>query len=100
MTTAVNMQIVTPSLTALLEHPDFQRGVADAEECFEEEYKGTLTEEQMITEVEVNLTRAATEQNKEWFAETFGSAPPSYIRTLGFVFGTINQGLAYTPAPC
>ncbi len=33
-------------------------------------------------------------------ADVFGITPPSYIYNLGFVFGTINEGLTYAYQIC
>lgn len=79
-------------LGQLLNHPDFQRGVADAESCFEEYYDSPLTEDEMIKEIETNLSRATVERSKA-VATALGKQHPSYIHHLGFVLGTINQGL-------
>ncbi|MBA2286046.1 MAG: hypothetical protein H0W02_11220 [Ktedonobacteraceae bacterium] len=52
------------SLSALLAHPEFQRGLAGAQEDFSSDYKAApLTEEEMVNEVEMNLTRRVTERD-------------------------------------
>lgn len=77
-------------LVALLEHPEFQRGLADARERFLEDYEpALLTLDQMISEVEMSISRHAVEENKAI------SDCPSYFYWLGYVYGTINEGLAY-----
>ena len=85
---------VIPSLAALLGHPDFQRGVDEAQECFGEWYEGALSEDQMINEVEENLSRSEYTRSASMMRENHLDHP-SYIHHLGFVFGTINKGLAY-----
>jgi len=74
----------------LLEHPEFRAGMSDARERFLEEYEpAPLTLDQMINEVEISIGRCPTEQNKVI------SDCPSYIYWLGYVYGTINEGLIY-----
>ena len=91
------MQASTPValLSALLEHPDFQRGLALAQEAFADSYEqAPLTDAEMIVEVELNLSRDVTERSKE-ISRIMGWGAPSYLYTLGYVVGTINQGLTY-----
>ena len=91
------MQVVpsVSSLAALLHHPDFQRGLADAQECFLERYEpAPLTEDQMIEEVRVELTRRAMEHDKR-VLEKYGCKLPSYLYCLAFVVWTIDEGLTY-----
>ncbi|MBV9689082.1 MAG: transposase, partial [Ktedonobacteraceae bacterium] len=53
---------VVPVLSALLEHPEFQAGLALAQECFFDSYEeAPLTEEEMLEEVEMNLSRLQAE---------------------------------------
>jgi len=86
---------ILPSLAALLEHPDFQAGIADAQKYFFEEHEAApLTLDEMIDEVEMSLSRRITQTNKI-ACRVFGDQPLSYIHHLGFVFGTINEGLTY-----
>ncbi len=83
------------SLSALLEHPEFQRGLAGAQEEFSSDHKAApLTEEEMVNEVEMNLTRRVTERDKK-IARIFGGPPSSYLYNLGFVVGLIDAGLTY-----
>ena len=83
-------------LSALLAHPDFQCGVAYGQAFFAEEYASApLTEEEMIEEVEVNLTRHITEQSRFVERVLFGGVPTPYLTHLGFVVGTIAKGLSY-----
>lgn len=83
-----------PSLATLLQHPDFQAGVAEAEEGFDKNHGSTLNEDEMIDEVETNLTRAIVDRSR-LVAASLGEQHPSYIHHLGFVLGTINKGLTY-----
>jgi hypothetical protein len=89
---------VFPSLFPLLEHPEFQLGVVDAYEYFSESYEDApLTEEEMIEEVEMNVSRRVTE-NAKTLCRVCGWAPSSYLYNLGYVFGMINKGLTYAPS--
>jgi len=61
------MQIATivSQLTALLEHPEFQAGLANAREEFLGGYEpAPLTENEMVDIVESNLSRRMTELDK------------------------------------
>ncbi len=92
------MQVTTvvPSLSALLAHPDFQRGLADGHEQFSDSYEDApLTEDEMIEELEGNLSRHITEREKE-ICRVYGWKPSSYLYGLGCVIGIIDQGLTYT----
>ncbi len=92
------MQVTTvvPSLSALLAHPEFQQGLADGPERFLDSYEDApLTEEEMIEEVEGNLSRRATEREKK-ICRLYGWEPSSYLYGLGCVIGIIDQGLTYT----
>jgi hypothetical protein len=74
---------IIPSLTALESHPDFQRGISSAQEFFLNHHDPTpLTEDEMINEIKEGL-------------ESAGRNGPSYFYHLGFLFGTINEGLTY-----
>ncbi len=84
------------SLSALLDHPEFQRGLAGAQEEFSSDYEAApLTEEEMVNEVEMNLSRRVTERDKE-ISQFFGGTPSSYLYNLGFVVGLISTGLTCT----
>ncbi len=83
-------------LSALMGHPDFMGGVSLAQDSFLDFYApAPLTEDEMIEEVEDNLGRVTTKQSRE-ATRALGGQPFSYIHALGFVFGTINEGLTYT----
>src|SRR5262249_48267265 len=90
------MQVVpaVSSLAALLNHPDFQRGLAEAREQFLGDYEpAPLDLDEMIDEVEMNLSYYATARDK-MINRRYG-VPSSYLCNLGFVVGTINEGLTY-----
>ncbi len=92
------MQVTTvvPSLSALLAHPEFQQGLADGHEFFSDFYEDApLSEDEMIEEVEGNLSRRATEREKK-ICRMYGWEPSSYFYGLGCVVGIIDQGLTYT----
>jgi hypothetical protein len=82
------MQVSTPvvSLSVLLEHPEFQQGLADAREQFLGDYEpAPLTEEEMIEEVEMNLSRRVTDRSKK-LCRLYADEPSSYFYNLGYVF--------------
>jgi hypothetical protein len=75
-------------LAALLEHPEFERGVCQGQEYFFNSYEeAPLTEEEMTDEVEGNVSRRATKQDRK--------KPSSSLHRLGWVVGTIAKGLSY-----
>lgn len=82
-------------LAALLAHPEFQQGLALAQEVFLDEYEeAPLSEEEMMEQVETNLSQQATERDRA-SCRLFGDEPSSYFYGLGYVLGIINQGLGY-----
>lgn len=82
-------------LSMLLTHPEFREGLIDAYEEFESNYEpAPFTEEEMIEEVEMNVSRAAIERGKK-LSQFEGLEPPSYLCNLGWVIGTIAKGLTY-----
>lgn len=84
-----------PALFALLEHPEFRQGLANAQEEFLGSYRpAPLTQEEMIEEVEINLSRRIT-QRCQHLCFVYGDKPSSYLFNLGFVVGLINEGLTY-----
>jgi len=85
------------SLSVLFEHPDFQRGFTDGHAEFLDSYEPEpLTEEEMIEEVEMNLSRRITERcQKIYQSEGWQRQAGYYLYNLGFVVGTIDQGLTY-----
>jgi hypothetical protein len=83
-------------LFALLTHPEFLQGVDDAVTGFHYEYEeAPLALDEMITLVEVNLSRAATQEGHEMFDGTELEGLLTYFYCLGSVFGTINYGLTF-----
>ena len=95
MSDQMHDQPVVPVLSALLAHPEFQAGLALAQECFFDSYEeAPLTEEEMLEEVENNLSRRITQRDKK-VSRLMGWPPSSYLLNLGCVMGIINQGLTY-----
>jgi hypothetical protein len=91
------MHVTTPlpSLSALLAHPEFQRGLADAQATFLNDYEAApLTEEEMIEDVEEWLSRDGFELDKT-VCQVSSSEPRTYFYNLGLGVGTIDQGLRY-----
>lgn len=69
-------------LSALLAHPEFQEGLVDGQEDFESSYEpAPLTEEEMVDEVEMDLSRAVTERCKK-LSQLEGLDPPSRTSTI------------------
>lgn len=96
----VQVTLIIETLSTLSSHPDFQAGLRDAEEQFLEDYDAApLSEDEMIEKVEGNLSRSVIERCRK-MADVFGMTPPSYLYNLGFVFGTINEGLTYSYQVC
>jgi len=85
-----------PVLSALCEQAEFQRGLTEAKETFLEDYDpAPLSEEEMITEVELELSRRMTERAKLLARLDEGWPCSSYLYHLGYVVGIINEGLTY-----
>lgn len=81
-------------LPALLNDSHFLQGVRNAQHCFLECYApAPLTLDEMVEEVEQNVGRGYQTSKQHW--ADLAEMPP-YISYLGFVFGTINEGLTYT----
>jgi len=80
-----------PSLAALLAHPEFCAGVADAPEVYEDNDECLSREAEMIDVVERNLTRSVRIRD-HWLCQLTDIEPPSYLYTLGLVVGLINEG--------
>jgi hypothetical protein len=91
-----NTSTIVPLLSALLAHPDFAEGVRMANEWFFDHYdeEAPLSEEDMIEQVETNLSRRVTERGKQ-IDRVMGWESLSYLHHLGYVLGTIDKGLSY-----
>jgi hypothetical protein len=84
-----------PDLSALRAHPEFQRGFVEGHEEFLGSYQpAPLTEEEMIQEVELNLSHWVTKRCKK-LCLLNGWEEGSYFYDLGFVIGLIDKGLTY-----
>jgi hypothetical protein len=91
---------IIPSLVALLEHPEFQKGIQFGRDLYHnEEYAGMLTEEQMIVVAEDECSRQARREETR-HARLTNDDPLSFLLHLGVVVGAINEGLAYASPPC
>ena len=86
-------QLVTPqAFAALFEHSDFQEGVKWGRQIYYDmEYEGMLTEAEMVSAVEENLTRRALRVS-EYFYRVMGMGPDPYLWRLGIVMGMIAEG--------
>ena len=86
---------VVPSLSALLAHPDFQEGLKEGRASFSDSYEAApLSEEEMIEEVEMNVSRRIT-MRSFYLCSVYGWEASSYLYNLGVVLGTIDEGLAH-----
>jgi predicted Zn-dependent protease len=86
---------LTSMLSALLAHPAFQQGVRYGQDYYFDSYEeAPLTEEEMIEEVEMNLSRRIVQVSQQ-AATRLGDQSPSYLEQLGWVVGTIAKGLTY-----
>lgn len=93
---AISNDTLLPLLSALLAHPEFAEGVRAAHESFFDSYdEAPLSEEEMVDEVEMNLSRRVTERSKQLLL-LLGGPPSSYFYNLGYTFGTIDKGLTCT----
>jgi hypothetical protein len=96
----MQVMIIIETLPALSAHPDFQAGLQDAQACFlEDSDAAPLTEEEMIEKVETNLSHRAVKADRR-VSQRLGDEPPSYFYNLGFIFGTLNEGLTYAFQVC
>ncbi len=85
---------VTPLLPALLEHSDVQKGIEFGRDVYYDlEYEGMLTEEEMITLVEDELSRRARRE-EACNAQLTDDAPLPFLLHLGVVIGAIDEALA------
>ncbi len=85
-------------LSALLVHPEFQEGLVDGHNDFESSYEpAPLTEEEMVDEVEMDLSRAIIERCKK-LSQLEGLEPSSSFYNLGHVIVIIAKGLSYAEA--
>lgn len=91
MATATKPTMTFPFLAALLTHPDFREGIADAPQMFADMEERLATETEMIDVVERNLSRRARIQDCR-FCQMTNTEPPSYLYALGLVVGMINEG--------
>ncbi len=79
-------------------HPEFVQGVCDCQERYFDYFdEAPLTEEEMMEEVETNLSRRTAKVDQQT-AAMFGGEAPTYLEKLGWVIGTIAKGLSYDQA--
>lgn len=99
MLAQMQVKTIFPSITALLEHPEFQQGIQLGRDLYRDlEYEGILTEEQMIVVTEDECSRQARREEAE-HAHLTNDQPLSFLLHLGVVVGAINEGLTYTSPP-
>jgi hypothetical protein len=94
MLNQMQVSTVIHSLSALLEHPDFQKGIEFGRDMYYDlEYESMLTEEEMITLVEDELSRRARRRDAR-NAQLMDDKPLPFLLHLGVVVGVIDQALA------
>lgn len=94
-TETASSSTIIPLVSALLEHPEFAEGVRMANEYFFDSYDmAPLSEEEMIEEIEMNVSRRIMARDKQ-LRTLPGNPPSSYLYNLGYVIGTISRGLIY-----
>ncbi|HLQ28153.1 MAG TPA: hypothetical protein VK140_02815 [Ktedonobacteraceae bacterium] len=89
-----HMQVSTlvSSLSALLEHAEFRQGVTFGRGIYYDlEYEGMLTEEQMVTLFERNLSRRACKRDERHVQ--IGEQSLSFLLRLGVVVGVVDEAL-------
>jgi hypothetical protein len=94
------MQIasVIPSLSALLAHPEFQAGVRDGQQSFQDglfwdDHEHPWTEQKRIDFVTKEVS-AKQHHKEQRLSLAMGEPPISYLHRLGFVMGYLDQELA------
>jgi len=90
--------IVVPLFPTLLEHPDFQEGLGDGQECFregmfEEDQEKTWTEDEIIQFIGEELSERKYRRDHS-FDQALGLPSCSYLHHLGFVIGYLDQVFA------
>lgn len=89
-----HMQITTmiPSLIALSEHPEFQKGIQFGRDLYHNEYEGMLKEEQMMVIAEDECSRQAHREEAK-YAHLTNDQPLSFLLHLGVVVGAVDEAL-------
>ena len=84
--------VTLQALAALCEHPDFQEGMKWGRQMYYDmEYEGMLTEAEMVSVIEDNLTRRALKVSA-YFYRVMELEPDPYLYCLGVVVGMIAEG--------
>lgn len=94
----VQESTVLPFLPALLSHPDFQEGVRDGVQTFQEgmfweDHEKAWTEEEVIAFIGEELSEQ-TYRREQRIDQVMGLPPHSYLHLLGFTISYLDQALA------
>jgi transcriptional regulator with XRE-family HTH domain len=81
-----------PLDASLFEQHDFQKGVAFGRGVYHEEYEGRLSEEEMITLVEEELSRRARQREARQM-RLINDEPSPFLVHLGVVIGVIDEAM-------
>src|SRR5450755_4294128 len=87
-----------PLLPALLEHPDFQEGLHDGQQTFQEgvfweDHEKVWTEDEIIQFLAEELSEEVY-QREQRIARAMGHLSLSYLHHLGFAISYLDQALA------
>lgn len=87
-----------PALSALLAHPEFQAGVRDGQQTFQDglfwdDHEYPWTEQERIAFVTKEVS-AKQHRKEHRLSLAMGEPPIPYLHRLGFVIGYLDQELA------
>ena len=94
----VQVSTVFPFLPALLSHPDFQEGVRDGVQTFQEglfweDHEKTWTEEEIIAFIGEELSERKY-RREQHIDQVMGETSLSSLHHLGFAISYLDQALA------
>ena len=93
----VQVPAVPPFLPALLKHPNFQEGVRDGVQAFQEgmfyeDHEKAWTEDEIIAYVTEELSEEMYRREQS-IDQIMGYSSPSYLHHLGFTISYLDQAL-------
>jgi hypothetical protein len=94
----VQVSTVLPFLSALLKHPDFQEGMRDGVQTFQEgmfweDHEKAWTEDEIIAFIGEELSEEKYRREQR-IDQVMGESPLSYLHHLGFTICYLDQALA------